>query len=110
MVVKNIPYRPDLNGIEKFWTVCKRQYRLKTDWMKANGGSWDQYDLIEHILWSFPQDFVAKIAADGWRALFAAGPAPNLMGERLPYPGQAPLSQPPDFIPTTRSDFNGVPL
>ena len=31
IVVKNIPYRPDLNGIENYWTAVKRQYRLKTD-------------------------------------------------------------------------------
>ena len=109
-IVKNIAYRPDLNGIEHYWGACKREYRLRVDWMKANNVKWSQEKLIEEILWSFPQDFVGKLAGDGWKRLFAAEPVPDLRPERVPPPFTQPITEPPPFIPVSRMPKEWMPL
>jgi transposase len=37
----NLPYRPDLNGIEMFWRDCKKVYRDRISMYKANFVQWD---------------------------------------------------------------------
>jgi transposase len=40
-LLRNLSYRPDLNGIEQYWGACKVLYRKKVDWHKAMGTPWN---------------------------------------------------------------------
>ena len=40
-LVLNVPYRPDMNGIELLWAEAKRRYRAMTDRLKAIDRTWD---------------------------------------------------------------------
>ena len=46
----NLPYRPDLNGIESVWAVAKRVYRNNVDRNKATNVQWDQQGLVEDAI------------------------------------------------------------
>lgn len=49
-LVYNIAYRPDLNGIELVWNDCKRRYRNRVDYYKANNVAFDHQALVEDIV------------------------------------------------------------
>ena len=49
-LIYNIPYRPDLNGIELVWKDCKQRYRARVDYYKANNVSFDHQALVEDIV------------------------------------------------------------
>ena len=36
-VLRNLPYRPDLMGIEHFWAIAKNRYRSKVTKLMATG-------------------------------------------------------------------------
>jgi transposase len=44
-LIYNIPYRPDLNGIEFFWGYAKRAYRKHLMQYKAEGIRFDNFGL-----------------------------------------------------------------
>ena len=49
-LIYNIPYRPDLNGIELVWKDCKHRYRGRVDYYKANNVTFDHQALVEDIV------------------------------------------------------------
>ena len=40
-VIRNLPYRPDLMGIEDYWGLLKRQYRPKVRKNLVEGTHWN---------------------------------------------------------------------
>ena len=40
-LIWNVAYRPDFNGIETVWAWCKKQYRDRIDFYKANNIPWE---------------------------------------------------------------------
>ena len=46
-LVYNLSYRPDLNGIEGFWSVMKNHYRKEVGAVKALYNRWDQFELVK---------------------------------------------------------------
>ena len=49
-LVRNIPYRPDLNGIERFWAMCKRQYKKQIGRVLTQGLNWTNQTEVEVVL------------------------------------------------------------
>ena len=49
-MILNIPFRPDLNGIERLWRSAKARYRAKVDNFKACHLKWDQMTLVKEIM------------------------------------------------------------
>ena len=41
-VIRNAPYRPDLNGIEFFWGRIKKAYRKEITRLRSQNLHWDQ--------------------------------------------------------------------
>ena len=46
-VIKNAPYRPDLNGIEFFWKNIKFAYRKEVTRLRSHELEWDQEELVK---------------------------------------------------------------
>ena len=53
-IIRNVPYRPDFNGIEGVWSWAKQEYRKKLDWLKANGLEWNNLHVVQEVLDSLP--------------------------------------------------------
>ena len=73
-LVRNVSYRPDLNGIEQYWGACKREYRSRIDWYKAQHREWDQQTLVQEVCGGIPNEDVKKFALDGENKLLGARP------------------------------------
>ena len=54
--ILNVPYRPDLNGIEHVWNWAKHVYRGKLERFKALDEDWDQAALVKQILEEVPMN------------------------------------------------------
>ena len=49
-VIKNAPYRPDLNGIEFFWRRIKCAYRKEVTRLRSHSLHWDQEELVKSLV------------------------------------------------------------
>ena len=49
-VIKNAPYRPDLNGIEFFWGRLKMAYRKEITRLRSQRLAWDQEELVKSLI------------------------------------------------------------
>ena len=75
MTVNNLPYRPDLNGIELYWGAVKRVYRKKITNLVANWQTIDNEQIVLDSLDSVPHSEARKAARCGWEAIDEAVPA-----------------------------------
>ena len=74
-LVYNMPYRPDLNGIELLWRRSKVAYYNFVDSFRAMGGRrWDQLNIVKRCVEEVPREHVQKIAEGGWARLGGAEP------------------------------------
>jgi hypothetical protein len=68
--VRNIPYRPDFNGVEILWRKAKTTYYKLVDSMRALGRrEWDQQELVRRCVEEVPTDMVQRMALGGWHRL-----------------------------------------
>ena len=49
-VIRNAPYRPDLNGIEFFWRSTKMAYRKEITRLRSQNIYWDQVELVKAVV------------------------------------------------------------
>ena len=73
-LLMNLPYRPDLNGIEELWGEAKRIYRTRM--VKLNA-SWKRYDNVievEKVLSQLTHPYMRKYAREGWERIGEAIP------------------------------------
>ena len=73
-LVRNIPYSPHLNGIERLWQEAKRRYRSTLDWIKAHNRRFNSMALVQHIMDGIPDEFVAQQARHGENSINRAHP------------------------------------
>jgi hypothetical protein len=71
-LIYNLPYRPDLNGIEFFWAQCKAKYRREIKGLKASFVKWDNLTLAQAVVDSVPKPLVKSCAQKGWDNMAAA--------------------------------------
>ena len=81
-VIKNAPYRPDLNGIEFFWQNIKIAYRKELTRLRSHDLPWDQEELVKRCVRDVGFECARDSAAKGWRNLRKA----VLKPPRLPDP------------------------
>ena len=62
-VIRNAPYRPDLNGIEFFWGHLKRLYRREVTKHRVQAEEWNQLKLVQRLVHNMPTQ-VAKDCAE----------------------------------------------
>ena len=107
-IIYNLPYRPDFNGIEVFWAAAKRDYRSRLDWIKANGKSLAQVELVQECVEGVDDIFAKRFARAGWIRLFKGQPVVPLVQERMPFPGDPVLEQQPDRqqVPAAESYYS----
>ena len=74
LIIRNVPYRPDFNGIEGYWALVKRSFRSRLDWLKANGLTWNLLQLVEDCLCSIPEEKVVKYTRVGFECIRAGKP------------------------------------
>ena len=87
----NLPYRPELNGIETYWAKAKTHYRRAIIKHQTNNESWNQLHLVTMCLGKVSTDEAKLSAIGGWERLRSARPIiPVHDGELPPHP----LSQP----------------
>ena len=68
-MIKNSPYRPDLNGIELFWGRLKRAYRKELTRLRSQGLEWDQLELVKRLVGDIGFDCAKDCASQGWVSL-----------------------------------------
>lgn len=73
-VLRNLPYRPDLMGIELFWKQLKVQYRVKVIQHLAAGREWNQERLVKALLKEATTLSVKACACKGIEKLLKANP------------------------------------
>ena len=74
-LIYNIPYRPDLNGIELLWRRAKVAYYNLVDSWRAQGlRTWDQDKIVRKCVEEVPHGHICKIAEGGWSRLYLAEP------------------------------------
>ena len=78
-VLKNAPYRPDLNGIEFFWGRIKKQYRKEITRLRSQHLEWDQETLVKECVRDVGFPCAKQCAAIGWSNLRKAVLKPNLL-------------------------------
>ena len=83
-LVFNIPYRPDLNGIEGVWAVAKRDYRERLDHFKARGFEWDQLAVVQDCIQAISDRVAKRQARAGWKKLRKAVPVKPADYDRAP--------------------------
>ena len=69
--------RPDLNGIENYWGLCKQIYRRRVTANLVSGTDWNNYDMVVNILQEIEKETVCKVAYNGWKKLFHAELMPH---------------------------------
>ena len=79
--VWNLPYRPDMNGIEFVWALAKRRYKAEVDRHKALDRPWDQAGLVRSIMEGLSDEDVKKQAIRGQNAIANARPIEPLESE-----------------------------
>ena len=77
-VIWNAAYRPDLNGIEFFWTQMKKLWRDRMTTLRVSREQWDQEALIQELVSQVGRDAIRRCAARGWRNLLRAEVVPAL--------------------------------
>ena len=77
-VIKNAPYRPDLNGIEFFWGRIKRLYRSEVTRLRGQNLEWSQMELVQRCVREAGFGCAKDCAATGWRNLMKAVVKPSL--------------------------------
>lgn len=85
----NAVSRPDLNGIELYWRLCKEVYRRRVTENLVMGNDWNNYDLVVNLLQDIEVEKVQQCALKGWQSLFTAQLQPdwwNLQVVNLPMP------------------------
>jgi hypothetical protein len=80
-MLQNIPYRPDLNGIERVWAVAKRHYRDKLAQKLVMKGPYSNLQLVNEALDAVTDDQCKEMAASGWMRLFNSSPIDYDEGE-----------------------------
>ena len=80
-VIKNAPYRPDLNGIEFFWQRIKFAYRKEITRLRSHDLSWDQVELVKECVRSVGFECARDCAINGWSNLRKAVLKPSMMPE-----------------------------
>ena len=76
-LVFNLPYRPDLMGVERTWAVAKRHYRKFVGSLRPYSflsHRWDPVAAVQGCMEQVPDAEAQKHAELGWRALEAAQP------------------------------------
>ena len=92
----NAVSRPDLNGIELYWGLCKEVYRRRVTENLVMGNDWNNYDLVVNLLQDIEAEKVQRCALKGWQKLFTAQLQPdwwNLQVENLPMPAFATVAE-----------------
>ena len=83
-IIRNIPYRPDLMGIELLWKDMKEEYRRFALHELAHGRVWDQTKKMKEMLHELDQRRVKGHARLGLAKLMKAEPVdPELMQQQL---------------------------
>ena len=54
-VIRNVPYRADLNGVEFYWQFCKRDYRKRIDRLMTSTDWWDNVSTVEDVCTIVPE-------------------------------------------------------
>ena len=62
-LIFNIRYRPDLMGIEHFWSYCKHKYRQQVDRFKTHANTWHNEAWVEEL---FTEHLSHQVAANCW--------------------------------------------
>ena len=74
-LIYNIPYRPDLNGIELLWRRAKVAYYNLVDSWRAQGlRTWNQDDIVRKCVEEVQHAHIRGIADGGWSRLYLAEP------------------------------------
>ena len=73
-LVYNIPYRPDLNGIEVVWHDCKKRYRDRLNNYKAMNIQFDHMELVKDIVGDTSHEVAARAALKGEKCIMKAKP------------------------------------
>ena len=71
-VIKNAPYRPDLNGIEFFWGRIKMAYRKEITRLRSQNIPWNQLELVESVVRDAGFPCAKDCATKGWNNLRVA--------------------------------------
>ena len=71
-VIFNSPYRPDLNGIERFWAEAKRKYKKVLTEHQVHDTPFETHELVAQVLDSIDHEKAMDCANYGWRDLKAA--------------------------------------
>jgi hypothetical protein len=70
----NIPYRPDLMGVESVWHGAKAKYREEVARLLVTRQEIDNLKLVKKILGEVTDEECTRVAAIGWRNLMKAKP------------------------------------
>ena len=54
-IIRNVPYRADLNGCEFYWKECKHVYRKEVDRLRSFTYWWDNLSTVENIVENVPE-------------------------------------------------------
>ena len=86
-VIKNAPYRPDLNGIEFFWGRIKTYYRKEITRLRSQNLPWDQEKLVKDCVREVGFACARECAAIGWSNLRKAVLKPLCADNQVPEDG-----------------------
>ena len=73
-MVFNIPYRPDLMGIEGVWRIAKDLYKREIARMHVNQLRIDNLQVVEWVFMQITDDQCKHEARSGWKRLLEAQP------------------------------------
>ena len=81
LLVRNLSYRPDLNGIERLWAEAKRRYRIQVDRIKAFCLDFDAMGLVQTIMDGISDELVMQKVQQGEASICGARPIEPLAAE-----------------------------
>ena len=70
----NIPYRPDLNGVEGLWRIAKDIYRREIARLHVNQKKINNLEVVQWVFMQITHDQCKNEAAGGWKRLMNAEP------------------------------------
>ena len=64
-IIRNLPFRPELMGIEGLWQIAKAEYRKQVTANLVASKNWKQEPMVKNILENIPFDEVKKLSRRG---------------------------------------------
>ena len=67
-IIHNLPYHPNMMGIEKVWGIKKRMFRKQLDELKIKKERFDVWEMFKS--YKLKNSVVKSIAKHGWKSIF----------------------------------------